>query len=109
MTTGKLNSIKGRMERSTPGPWKWVNNSPYSEEAIVSTANVSEDNPYPEVVLRGECGQNQGFLYYERDEDMDFIANARDDVEYLLTLVGQLQQELEEGKVHENTTKEGLR
>lgn len=92
---GRLEDIKERTENATPGPWevkeesildsgltlteKWVHAPAWMRLVVRAASN------YPAVTHRGE----QDFA------DMTFIAQARDDIPWLLDEIERLRAALE--------------
>jgi len=78
MNTEQLNAIKKRAEKATPGPWK---SGEQYEQMEPGYYVASEANGL--IVLAEE----EGIL---RKDDVDFIANARQDVPALIAEVEHL-------------------
>ena len=102
----RLAKIRSRLEAATPGPWRMT--EPRSEEdckidhgwshapcndieSATATSKPSRrelnegEAPYPESVITSWGHDADGVI--AKLADLDFIANSRDDIEYLLDLI----------------------
>lgn len=81
----RINQIKERVEKATPGRWKVekvYHEEPY-EEFIKSAAIVCRNR----IITRNDWSNPVM-------ADLEFIANARQDIPYLLKKIEELEQEV---------------
>ncbi|MBN1574541.1 MAG: hypothetical protein JW984_15195 [Deltaproteobacteria bacterium] len=89
----RLNEIKERWAKATPGPWSWE-----KEESPVSDKTVD--------YLKIKDSRGRSVLYSNdndeeiqiKDEDAELIANAHADIEYLWDHIKVLEARIEELK-----------
>ena len=101
----RLDEIRGRLAKATPGPWRWQW-SGYEVADGITDKPVEFDNlSFGEArgaILWGPAGSHPleprlGALIVEaedletegRAENADFIAHAPEDIAYLLSLLGE--------------------
>ena len=81
----RIKAIKERVEKATPGKWKveiYYHDEPY-EEFIKSAAIVCRNR----TITRNDWSNPVM-------ADLEFIANARQDIPYLLKKIEELEQEV---------------
>ena len=84
--TDRLDEIRARTEAATPGPWRAYGNTVEQEKTGCHQVVGTEFTGW-------------GYMAHERlttkDEDATFIANARNDIPYLLAEIERLRSALE--------------
>lgn len=86
-TNGRLAEIRARLDAATPAPWtRFARNA----------AAPDEDDWYLGHDVHGPARAQRGQI--ERVADAELIAHAPDDLAHLLTLVDQLQGQLDEAR-----------
>ena len=81
--TERLREIEQRCEKATPGPWK-------ASGVDVNTAEF-------DYLVCGSCDYYP-FVHWS-DDDAEFVANAREDIPYLLGVIKEQAERIEKFKV----------
>lgn len=90
----RLEEIKERLEKATPGPWK------------LDCGELKRDVPESELAryygdnLLLSANQLGSSAYVRRPEDADFIAHSRSDIEFLLTQLREAEQARDDWKAY---------
>jgi hypothetical protein len=79
-----LCAIRKRLSQTTKGQWKIKNSEPNQDSRNTDWASIVTDG---EEVLSSTEWLNVGF------DDLEFLANAKSDIEFLLSEIDRLQQE----------------
>lgn len=91
-TAARLAQIRAREQAATPGPWTWTPGMIQApgDEIIMWPANIPlcDDDELDAAMRLGTCGQHAGD---HAEDNLAFLAAAREDVPWLLNLVGQLR------------------
>ena len=90
----RIEEIKARCEAATPGPWEADYNTPFSNDFV---GIYEETEGY---IIKAE-DEDEGDS--TRPNDAAFIANAREDIPYLLAEVKQLKAGLNMAINHQKT------
>lgn len=105
MTDEELKVIEERLNKATPGPWyssasavpwKKGQRSPFEDQgASVRTApcdeNADDNRAALDVIIGGSQDEQGGAVGVLTNEDADFIAHARTDIEALLSEIKRLK------------------
>lgn len=94
-TAARLAQIRAREQAATPGPWTWTPGMIQApgDEIIMWPANIPlcDDDELDAAMRLGTCGQHAGD---HAEDNLAFLAAAREDVPWLLNLVDQLRASL---------------
>ena len=88
----RLEEIKGRLERATPGKW-FLRCMPGGavNDCFVQAPRLSPRHPYDIEVAGDDCG-SELYPAEMRRADMELLANSKADLAYLLARVEALQE-----------------
>ena len=90
MTEKELQKIKERCEKATPGPWKALN-IPYN--GYDDPEIVTKDGTY---ICQTTYDMQSQSEKHNVDEDMEFIAHAREDIPKLIAEVEKLKKKVKQ-------------
>jgi hypothetical protein len=118
----RLRAIAEREQQATKGPWAWESVAEQSNEYAVGTAwDTATDQPISGLIVRTDDPETDNWLedmVLVRDSmglgegnmaDAAFIAHAREDVPYLLSLVARQAQEIQDLRTQLDIANEHLR
>lgn len=91
----RLSEIEGRLERATPGPWRWTHEFPTDVGAHLYGAPGTPEDPWPKILDDGSAGGEYTQSISGDDPDAQLIAHAPDDLRLLLALVKEYRAALE--------------
>lgn len=105
----RLKEIKKRLSKATPGPWKYdtgnceVETSDWRISICSQTGNLERDREALAMYDYGDGLPDEvaKLLRFDNDLDMEFIANSRADIEWLVAEIERLQTKLTEIEVNE--------
>ncbi len=83
----KLDEIEARLNAATPGPWKWEIDASDGTNALVS----SDESVIGRAVLWGQDKNDYGAHIRVTEEDAEFMAHVRSDMEYLMAEIKKLK------------------
>ncbi|MBL4753615.1 MAG: hypothetical protein JKY52_08505 [Flavobacteriales bacterium] len=96
----KLDEIKDRLAKATPGPWA-TDTVDYSEGVTIRTVKthrmeggVYSGIEFPEVIISHGGRIDETYVEISKD-NATFITNSPSDIQYLLDEVDRLREELE--------------
>lgn len=87
----RLIEIKLRMEKATPGPWVY-NKDRHTHDSCIYKADAKDKYRYISNEDGGVVGSSEWI--WIKDEDGEFIAHARTDIDFLLTEILKLKSQL---------------
>lgn len=87
----RIDEIKTRLDKSSKGPWI-IRRLPGAslEDGFIQAPRESKAHAYDIEILGEDTA-----LYSTREQDLDFISNAKQDIPFLLDKVSSLEKQLE--------------
>jgi len=99
LTYKQIEGIRKRSESATPGPWVWVGPDT-KDDSDTNMGWIEAPNKTKEVVCDfGDCEQfypTEGEPF--KENDLDFVINARQDIPALLAHIAELEQLLKSSR-----------
>lgn len=90
----RLEEIRGRCEAATPAPWScWNGYEVARSNGVMAMTHIGPARPDAGGLMGDWKKMGSADLYASR-EDAEFVAHAREDIPFLLNLVGAFSHEM---------------